>query len=290
MEAECILSEPNTESKIVNVATVPMRSPFRYPGGKTWLIPRVRQWLRSRPFPCIELIEPFAGGGIVSLTAVFEGLVQKATLVELDNDVASVWTVILNGLGHKLADEIADFELTSESVKSVLNAGHTTAFEQAFATIIKNRVNRGGILAPGAGLVKNGENGKGLASRWYPETLRKRILDIVSIKHRLRFEQGDGIAYMLKNARRRDAVFFIDPPYVVAGRRLYTFSEVDHLRLFEAAKELAGDILITYDDTPEIRSLAEQNGFDIRPVAMKNTHHATKTELLISRSLDWLTE
>ena len=24
---------------IVNVASVPQRSPFRYPGGKTWLIP-----------------------------------------------------------------------------------------------------------------------------------------------------------------------------------------------------------------------------------------------------------
>jgi DNA adenine methylase len=31
--------------KIVNVASVPQRSPFRYPGGKTWLVPRVRRWL-----------------------------------------------------------------------------------------------------------------------------------------------------------------------------------------------------------------------------------------------------
>ena len=26
----------------VNVASVPQRSPFRYPGGKTWLVPQVR--------------------------------------------------------------------------------------------------------------------------------------------------------------------------------------------------------------------------------------------------------
>ncbi len=32
---------------IVNVASVPQRSPFRYPGGKTWLVPRIRQWLKS---------------------------------------------------------------------------------------------------------------------------------------------------------------------------------------------------------------------------------------------------
>lgn len=47
---------------IVNVASVPQRSPFRYPGGKTWLIPRIRQWLRSRPERPHVLIEPFAAG------------------------------------------------------------------------------------------------------------------------------------------------------------------------------------------------------------------------------------
>jgi DNA adenine methylase len=51
----------------------------------------------------------------------------------------------------------------------------------AFATIIKNRVNRGGILANGASFIKNGENGKGITSRWYPETLRRRILAIAQV-------------------------------------------------------------------------------------------------------------
>ncbi len=83
--------------RIVNVATVPMRSPFRYPGGKTWLVPYARQWLRSLAHRPSELIEPFAGGGIIALTAVFDGIVDRATLVELDEDVASVWETVLNG-------------------------------------------------------------------------------------------------------------------------------------------------------------------------------------------------
>jgi DNA adenine methylase len=32
---------------VINVASVPKRSPFRYPGGKTWLIPTVRNWLKQ---------------------------------------------------------------------------------------------------------------------------------------------------------------------------------------------------------------------------------------------------
>jgi len=57
----------------VNVASVPQRSPFRYPGGKTWLIPTVRKWLRYDA-SAKGLIESFTGGGIVSLTAAFENM------------------------------------------------------------------------------------------------------------------------------------------------------------------------------------------------------------------------
>lgn len=283
----CLL--PNTDrTRIVNVASVPMRSPFRYPGGKTWLVPWIRRWLRSKPCPVAELVEPFAGGAIVGLTAVFEELARKVTLVEMDYDVASVWHTILNGRGRWLADEIAGFGLTRESVEAVLAKEQKDLHERAFATILRNRISRGGIMAPGAGVVKNGENGKGLASRWYPGTLRKRILSIVALRHRIRFVQGDGVGFMRDNAARLDAVFFIDPPYVVAGRRLYTHSHVDHRALFGVTEELAGDFLMTYDDAPEIRGLAQEHGFSVREVPMKNTHHATKTELLISRNLDWV--
>jgi hypothetical protein len=42
------LLDPNTiisHQNVVNVASVPQRSPFRYAGGKTWLIPKIQQWL-----------------------------------------------------------------------------------------------------------------------------------------------------------------------------------------------------------------------------------------------------
>ncbi len=79
----------------VNVASVPQRSPFRYPGGKTWLIPYVRSWLTAREVPTRVLVEPFAGGGIVGLTSGFEGLAKHTVLVERDPSVAAVWQAIL---------------------------------------------------------------------------------------------------------------------------------------------------------------------------------------------------
>src|SRR5580700_6264417 len=121
------LGLPSSALDIVNVASVPHRSPFRYPGGKTWLVPRVRQWLASIQRPH-ELIEPFAGGAIVGLSVLFENLVDQLLLVELDEDVAAVWSVVLNGCGHKLAFEIASFKLTAESVSHVLGTEPKTIY------------------------------------------------------------------------------------------------------------------------------------------------------------------
>ncbi|MSS69904.1 MAG: hypothetical protein EXS64_00285 [Candidatus Latescibacteria bacterium] len=178
---------------IVNVASVPQRSPFRYPGGKTWLVPHIRQWLSSLKTRPAEFIEPFVGGGIVSLTVAFERLTDRVTMVELDDQVAAVWRTIISGDGEWLASRIATFNLTINSAKSVLALTASTIYEKAFQTILRNRINRGGIMAPGAGIIKTGENGKGVQSRWYPQTLKKRILNIIDIRDRITFIEGDGI-------------------------------------------------------------------------------------------------
>jgi len=279
------------QEKIVNVACVPLRSPFRYPGGKTWLVPQIRQWLASLPAKPQDFIEPFAGGGIVGLTVAFENLAAHVTLVELDQQIAAVWKTIIAGDGEWLADRIIKFRFSPETVAAELEKTNLSTPEQAFQTILKNRVNRGGILAPGAGKVKHGENGKGLASRWYAETLSLRIRKIVAIRDRLTFIEGDGLAALNQNSPRTDAVFFIDPPYTAggksAGSRLYTHFELNHDELFKISSKLAGDFLMTYNNDEDVQKLAQIYNLAVKEIAMKNTHHAKMTELLIGRNLDW---
>lgn len=281
---------------VVNVASVPQRSPFRYPGGKTWLVPRLRRWLESQPVKPHEFIEPFAGGGISSLTTAFEGRAEYVTMVERDEQVAAVWRVVLQQPdgGQWLADQIMHFDLTPENAREVLGKTDLTLRETAFRTLVKNRINRGGILAPGVGILKQGEKGKGIRSRWYPAALHNRILGIASRRSSIRFIEGDGMRVLAESVNRTDAVFFIDPPYTAAGegkragKRLYTYNEVDHEVLFRIASTLQGDLLMTYDNATSVLELAEQFGFDTQAVAMKNTHHAEMRELLIGRKLDWL--
>jgi len=279
-------------SQIVNVASVPQRSPFRYPGGKTWLVPFVRQWLISLPKRPTKLIEPFAGGAIVGLSVAFEQLADHVTLVELDEQVAAVWKTILHGDYEWLANRIISFDLTHENVNNALAQTQVSLEEKAFQTILRNRINRGGILAPGAGRIKNGENGKGIKSRWYPDTLRKRILGIGKIRDRITFVDGDGMKVLEQNANLPDMAYFIDPPYTAdgkkAGTRLYTHFEIDHEKLFAIAETLKGDFLMTYDNTSGVKQMADRHGFVTNLIAMKNTHHAEMNELLIGRNLKWL--
>ena len=272
--------------KVVNVASVPQRSPFKYPGGKTWLVPLVRKWLKqSKDYK--RLIEPFAGGGIIGLTAAFENLGHHITMIELDNEVAAVWDVILNGDHKWLADRIYGFELTSENANRILQKDKKTIKEQAFSTILKNRIYHGGIITKGSGLIKNGENGKGIKSRWYPKTLRDRILAIGYVKNKIQFITGDAFAEMERVKNDKDCYFFIDPPYTVAGKRLYTHFEIDHEKLFSLTSKLKGKFMLTYDDTKEIRDLAVKYNLDFRTIPMKTTHHIQKNEIIISDNFDW---
>lgn len=288
MEEQLSLFEtrPNFKPKVVNVSSVPQRSPFRYPGGKTWLVPVVRRWLKQSNTRK-NLIEPFAGGGIVGLTAAFENLADQILMVELDKEVAAVWEVIINGDHEWLANEIYSFNLTNEQASLVLQKSDKSIEEQAFSTILKNRIFHGGIITKGSGLIKKGENGKGIKSRWYPKTLKDRILAIGYVKDKLRFVSGDAFEQIQKAKNDDNRYFFIDPPYTIAGKRLYTHFDLDHDALFALTAKLKGKFMLTYDDTEEIRALVEKYNLDFRTIPMKTTHHIQKNEIIISDNFDW---
>lgn len=284
------IDQVSSGQAIINVASVPQRSPFRYPGGKTWLIPTVRQWLKQEKKVARELIEPFAGGGIVSLTAAFEKLAEAITMVEMDEEIAAVWEVILSEKNQWLADKIYTYDLTHANVKAELENPNKELQDIAFCTILKNRVFHGGILAKGSGMIKNGENGKGITSRWYPKTLRDRILAINFVKDKIKFITGDAFEVLEQNLDNKAAYFFIDPPYTVAGKRLYTHFDIDHERLFALTAQLQGKFMLTYDDTSEIRQLADQYNLQYRTIPMKTTLHFEKNEIIVSDNFEWWME
>lgn len=287
-----VLYNDTTCPKPVNVSSVPQRSPFRYPGGKTWFVPVFRDWIANHyPKPEI-LVEPFTGGGIISLTALFENLVSSVVMVEIDEEIAAVWQSIVDGNAEWLATKILGFDLTKEAVIQEISKTGDDLKQKAFQTILKNRTFHGGVLAKGSGFLKYGENGKGIRSRWYPATLAKRFKNLNLVADRITFRQEDGLSVIQEYSQRSDVVFFIDPPYTAggkkAGNRLYRHCTLDHEHLFTLCESIKGDFLITYDNADEVKAMARRHSFQMRLIPMTNTHHTTMEELVIGKDLTWM--
>jgi DNA adenine methylase len=225
---------------------------------------------------------------MAGLTTAAEGLCHHVVLGEIDEDVAAVWHLIFHAPRSDvdwLCRQIRGFEVNLATVKEVLDTPPSSLRTRAFRTIVKNRMQRGGIMAPGAGLVKEGEAGKGLRSRWYPDTLAKRIEALFLLRNKISFEEKDAFDMIGAFAQDAKARFFVDPPYTAggkrAGSRLYSHNDVDHEALFGLLASVRGAVMLTYDDAPEVRAMAERHGFHVKAIPMKNTHHEVIRELLI---------
>ena len=270
-----------------NVSTVPQRSPLRYPGGKTWLVPHIRKWLscsKSR-----VLVEPFAGGGIVSLTAVMEDLVDSAVMIEKDHDVAAFWRAVLLDTDG-LIERIRRFTPSRKEVEELEKAGWRNDAERAFRTLVLNRTKRAGILAPGASFLESGEDTKGIGSRWYPDTLVRRLQEIKKHAKRIAFFEGDSMHNLepLLRGYGQNATVFVDPPYTgeggkKAGSRLYSHFTIDHARLFQILGRSNANFLMTYDGAEEIVRLVKQHCFHAVRVEVNNAHYSRQSELVITR-------
>ena len=129
---------PTSPIPAVNVASVPQRSPLRYPGGKTWLIPHIRAWLGAQDEMHRLLIEPFCGGGIVSLTAVMEGFAERALMAEIDHDVAAFWHAALRH-GDELRERLLAFNPTRENVQRLARRQPDNVIDHGFRTLVLNR-------------------------------------------------------------------------------------------------------------------------------------------------------
>ena len=75
-------------------------------------MPHIRKWLAETRSEI--LIEPFAGGAIVSLSAVIERRVQRAIMIELDADVAAFWHAVLKD-PEWMAERIAQIQTIQQA-------------------------------------------------------------------------------------------------------------------------------------------------------------------------------
>lgn len=242
-------------------------SPLRYPGGKAALHNLVSDILVENGLEGGHYAEPFAGGGGLALSLLYEGVVREIHLNDLDPAIASFWRAILDHT-DSFCSLIEETPVTIEewhSQKVMYNDLQCTKddLRLGFATLFLNRTNRSGIIK-GAGVIGGlKQTGNYLIDcRFNKPDLIKRIRRISKYRHRIHFTQLDALEFLpkIEHELPQRSLICADPPYFGKGANLYTsyYKPKDHSQLAQSMMELNCSWITTYDNCDEIAEIYKQ--------------------------------
>ena len=242
-------------------------SPFRYPGGKSFMAAFLKQRIsRLNPKEERVLAEPFCGGAGAALILLADGEVDSLLLNDADVRIYSSWQAMLEETDrfvNKLMTvplTMAEWHHHREVVADF--SGIDYDFDVGFSTFYMNRTSRSGIILKSGPIGGYNQGGKWkLDARFNSERLARLIRWLAEKKARICLSNHDGLSFIDKTRRMpfaSNVLFFIDPPYVNAGNRLYFngMSEAKHVALSDMLTSgLVRHWVLTYDDAPLIRNL-----------------------------------
>lgn len=232
-----------------------VKSPLRYPGGKSRAIPQI---LAQIPLNIAEYREPMVGGGSVFLAikAVLGSHVQRYWINDLNYDLICFWRAARDHNALLVERLIAlkraypegralwAYLQTAESQRDDL--------ERAARFFALNRITFSGV-------VDSGGYSQQAFERRFTDSAIERVRRLAPMLADVEITYGD---YMtLLQAQGNNVFIFLDPPYWRAtDSRLYGVDGVlhttfDHTRLAQALRTCQHRWLATYDDSPPVRRL-----------------------------------
>jgi DNA adenine methylase len=266
-------------------------SPFRYPGGKAFFADVLAAELEAVASDERNYLEPFAGGAGAAIKLLSQGAATRIFLNDADPRVYSAWATVVHD-SDRFVQAVKDVEVSVDTWRkckaAVEDPSNLNRFELGFATFFLNRTNRSGILRGSGPIGGYGQTGKWkMDARFYRESMIQRAKWIGSQADRIVLSNLDAMDFLQKTADGIDlseSLYFIDPPYVAAGSRLYMnrMSPGDHkdLASFLCAGKLENWI-VTYDDCELIRELYASQSIDRLNVRYSLQNKRLEGEVLI---------
>jgi DNA adenine methylase len=229
-----------------------IKSPLRYPGGKSRAIQQIKDLL---PVQFDEYREPFVGGGSFFIYLRQKRPNLKVWINDLNPELYYFWkyaqidsqqlarelTIIKKQRsdGQKLFDELLNIDVSS-----------LTEFERAIRFFVLNRITFSGVVESG------GYSQLAFETRFTDSSIERVSklgpllvgIKITHLDYRQLLRDGDSSTFT-----------FLDPPYFKATKsRLYGKNGVlhtsfNHEEFAQEMKACQHSWLITYDDSPEIR-------------------------------------
>lgn len=254
---------------------------IRYPGSKDKHLQFLGSHLKEAANRTV--VEPFAGTASITFHLLKQGLVDSYWINDLDESIVALWKIVQNDPEwlisqiHKYTPNVADFY----EYKS--NPG-TLDKERAFRKLVLHQVSYSGLGAmaggPLGGRAQSGEYK--IDSRWRPVKLEKLIRETSTLLNSVDDTRLTSLNWeeVVVEADSKNKFIYLDPPYYNQGGALYIAGSLDHTRLAERLKSVSSPWVLSYDDTPEIRSLytfAEVERLDVT----SHLHHRVIGDLII---------
>ncbi|MBW4688703.1 MAG: DNA adenine methylase [Komarekiella atlantica HA4396-MV6] len=230
-----------------------IKSPLRYPGGKSKAINQIVEYL---PESFAEFREPFVGGGsvFIYLKQKFPNL--KFWINDLNRELFLFWKCAQSDIANlvkevrHIKDKYTNGKLLFLELTSV-DVNNLSDLERAVRFFVLNRITFSGTVESGG---------------FSQEAFHKRFTD-TSIERLEKLEniltedvQITNLDYSyLLNAEGEDVFLFLDPPYFSATKsKLYgkdgnLHTSFNHQRFTELLIPCQHLWLITYDNSPQIR-------------------------------------
>ncbi len=229
-----------------------IKSPLRYPGGKTRAIERMKQLI---PAEFDEYREPFLGGGsfFIHLKQKFTG--ARFWVNDLNPELYYFWKHAQSD-SEELAKEIRKVKGTRSDGQSLFNELVTanvhalTGLERAVRFFVLNRITFSGVVEAG------GYSQQAFTGR-FTESSIDRVAQLGPILEGVKITHLDYRELLLDGGR--EVFTFLDPPYFKAtksklyGKNGILHTEFEHAEFANVMKRCAHSWLITYDNSPEIK-------------------------------------
>ncbi len=235
-------------------------SPLRYPGGKWRVASFFDQLITINRLLNHRYVEPYAGGASLALSLLLDHRVDEIHLNDLDPAIYAFWHSVLMR-SRDLIDFIQQVPVTPDEWRHqkeiYARAPSVNRFTLGCATFFLNRTNHSGILNGGMIGGKKQTGPWTLDARFNRPELTARVRRIAALRSRIHLSCRDALDVVDEFRHARRTLIYLDPPYYHAGHHLYmnAYRHDDHVTVRRAVEKVTAPWVVSYDDTPEIRSI-----------------------------------
>lgn len=229
---------------------------FRYPGGKTRLLPILENVIGQVLADGDDFHDVFVGGGSVLVRVAQTHPKSRLFANDLDPLMYAFWKTVVGD-----PDDFDDLSARMRVVPTIdqfvelRSQTPETQVDKAYQAVFFNRTTFSGMRRSGpiGGYDTQGETKWKVSCRYNPNRLVNELRQLrILLLGRLSVFCEDGSVY----TRHTRDYMYLDPPYYAQGKALYpvAMTDEDHTALAAALRH-HGRWLLSYDDAPTVRQL-----------------------------------